>query len=87
MEVTDLRSKRVLITGITGFVGSSLARKLRSLGVIVYGISRTLPNDKRNLRANLLDYSVINNFIKDSKIQICKDCVVKEIQERVIVYS
>ena len=71
METTDLRSKRVLITGITGFVGSNLAKKLRSLGVIVYGISRTLPSDKRNLRANMLDYSVISNFIKDSKIQIC----------------
>jgi len=71
METTDLRSKRVLITGITGFVGSSLANKLRSLGVVVYGISRSLASDKRNLRANMLDYSVISNFIKDSKIQIC----------------
>lgn len=71
MKITDLRSKRVLITGITGFVGSNLAKKLRSLGVIVYGISRSLASDKRNLKANMLDYSAINNFIKDSKIQIC----------------
>jgi len=71
MKTNDLRGKRVLITGITGFVGSNLAKKLRSLGVIVYGISRSLAKDKRNLRANMLDYSVINNFIKDSKIQIC----------------
>lgn len=71
MKTTDLRNKRVLITGISGFVGSNLAKKLRSLGVIVYGISRSLVSDKRNLRANILDYSVISNFIKNSKIQIC----------------
>jgi len=71
MKADDLRGKRVLITGITGFVGSNLAKKLRSLGGIVYGISRSLASDKRNLRANMLDYSVINNFIKDSNIKIC----------------
>lgn len=71
MKTVQLRGKRILITGITGFVGSNLAKKLRSLGAIVYGISRSLASDKTNLRANMLDYSVISNFIKDSKIQIC----------------
>lgn len=71
MKTAQLRGKRVLITGVTGFVGSNLAKKLRSLGAIVYGISRSLASDKRNLRANMLDYSVISNFVKDSKIQIC----------------
>lgn len=71
METNNLKGKRVLITGISGFVGGALNKRLHSLGAIVYGISRSVENDKKNLRANILDYSVINNFIKDSKIQIC----------------
>lgn len=71
METNNLRGKKVLVTGISGFVGSNLAKKLRSLRADVYGISRSLTNDKKNLRVDIIDYQSINNFIKDSKIQIC----------------
>ena len=71
MKIDYLCGKRILITGITGFVGSALKKRLNLLGAIVYGVSRSVDNDKKNLRAHILDYSVVNNFIKDSKIQIC----------------
>ncbi len=67
----DLRNKRILITGITGFVGKALSNRLKSLGAIVYGISRSVNNDRSNLNADILDYPKINKFIKDSKIDIC----------------
>ena len=67
----DLRNKRILITGITGFVGKALSNRLKSLGAIVYGISRSVKNDARNLNADILDYPQINKFIKDSDIEIC----------------
>ena len=61
----DLRNKRILITGITGFVGKALSNRLKSLGAIVYGISRSVNNDARNLNADILDYPKINKFIKN----------------------
>lgn len=67
----DLRNKRILITGITGFVGKALSNRLKSLGAIVYGISRSVSNDLSNLNADIVDYPKINKFIKDSDIEIC----------------
>lgn len=67
----DLINKRILITGITGFVGKALSNGLKSSGAIVYGISRSVKNDAINLNADILDYSKINKFIKDSDIEIC----------------
>lgn len=71
MQADSIEGKRVLITGVTGFVGKALEKRLGELGAKVFGISRSINNDKKNLRANILDYSTINNFIIDSKIQIC----------------
>lgn len=67
----DLINKRILITGITGFVGKALSNRLKLLGAIVYGISRSVHNDPINLNADILDYPKINKFIKDSDIEIC----------------
>ncbi len=71
MLKNDLKNKRMLITGITGFVGKALSNRLKSLGAIVYGISRSVNNDDTNLNADILDYAKINKFIKDSDIDIC----------------
>ena len=71
MEINYFKEKKVLITGITGFVGRALSDRLSSLGAIIYGISRSVNNDARNLNADILDYPKINKFIKDSKIKIC----------------
>lgn len=71
MLKNDLKNKKILITGITGFVGKALSIRLTSLGAIVYGVSRSIKNDVRNLSTDILDYSRINKFIKDSDIDIC----------------
>lgn len=39
--------KKVIITGVTGFIGSALAKKLLEQGYIIYGVGR----DKEKLRA------------------------------------
>jgi len=49
---------KVLITGITGFVGSYLARKLLSLGHEVYGLYRRRADGnvpKRLVEGNMTD--------------------------------
>lgn len=68
---------RVLITGVTGFIGSELARKLVSEGYEVFGLVRTTSNKaaldpikdiltKLELRyGNLTDYSTIRKLIRD----------------------
>jgi len=71
MTKNNLTGKKILITGISGFVGQAMSRRLNSLGAKVYGVSRSIDNDKKNLKANILDYRAINNFVKDSGIQIC----------------
>lgn len=66
----DFAHKRILITGITGFVGSHLAKKLNSLGAQVFGISKTT-SGKNILKANIINHSFIDGFIKDTKIAVC----------------
>lgn len=62
--------KKVLITGINGFVGAHLAKELEKRGAIVWGISRTL-RQKRVIRANIIDYSRIDEIISKKNIDIC----------------
>lgn len=70
MKNIGLKDKKVLITGITGFVGSHLAKNLEVLGASVYGISKS-HEDEKILKANILDYKAIDSFICDNKITIC----------------
>lgn len=68
--IKDLKNKRILITGITGFVGSHLAQKLSELGAKVYGISR------KQLSGNILgtsieNYESINEYVKRESIEVC----------------
>ncbi len=66
----SLQDKRILITGITGFIGSHLAKKLLVLGAKVYGISRTV--SKRNIyKVDILDHEAIHEVINKKKIEIC----------------
>lgn len=64
------KGKNVFVTGITGFVGSHLAKRLNSLGANIYGISRSKQN-KNIIKANILDYPLVDSFIRQKKIQIC----------------
>lgn len=63
-------NKQILITGINGFVGSHLARSLENKGAKVWGISRSTEN-KNIVKANIIDYSRIDEIIKEKKIAIC----------------
>lgn len=62
--------KNVLITGIHGFVGSHLAVELKKRGANVWGISRTI-DEKNIVKANIIDYSGVNQIIREKKINIC----------------
>lgn len=66
-----LKNKKVLITGINGFVGSALENSLNSLGSKVFGISKSGSSNEQILKADILDYSTIDKFIRDKGIQIC----------------
>lgn len=66
----SFKHKRILITGITGFVGSHLAKKLIEKGAYVFGTSKTVKS-KNILKANIINYSALDTFIKDAKIEIC----------------
>src|SRR5258708_8564979 len=64
------KNKSVLITGIQGFVGSHLAKALEKEGAIIWGISRTV-EEGNILKANIIEYSRIDEIIKEKKIAIC----------------
>ena len=56
------KNKKVLITGVTGFVGANLFKKLEELGADTFGISRNL---------DITDFLKLNDFVKKNKISIC----------------
>lgn len=60
----------MLVTGATGFVGSSLANRLRDLGAEVYGISRSVRSDNL-IKGNITSYSFLNQVVKKRKIEVC----------------
>ncbi len=62
--------KNILITGISGFVGTNLSHHLERLGYTVYGISRT-KKDIRTMNLDILNFEKINEYIKRNKIDIC----------------
>lgn len=70
MQDRYFKEKKVLITGINGFVGSHLARRLKTLGAKVYGISRS-KEDKDIFRINVFDFSGVDKLMKSMKINIC----------------
>ena len=64
------KKKRVLITGIHGFVGSHLAKAIEKKGAKVWGLSRTT-EEKNIIKANIIDYSRVDEILKEKKIDIC----------------
>lgn len=70
MQENYFKKKNIFITGITGFIGSCLAIKMRSLGAHVYGLSKS-SSTKNNLKANILDFKAVDEFIRDKKIAVC----------------
>ena len=72
--------KPVLITGINGFIGSHLAEALEKRGAIVWGITRSKETN-RAIKANIIDYSRIDEIIKEKQIAICFHLAAESIVE------
>ncbi len=70
MQENYFKNKNILITGITGFVGSKLTERLRVLGATVFGVSRFTQN-KYIFKADVSDFSNIDRVIKSNNIDVC----------------
>lgn len=65
-KVPQLRGRRVLVTGATGFIGSHLCRRLLALGAELHGISRTKRQhmeDGRWWQCDLTDFARVNEVV------------------------
>lgn len=80
MQKNYFKDKRILITGISGFVGSFLSNKLKSIGAEVYGLTK-LEGNKNYLNADILDFENLDSFIRNKKIQICYHLAGKSLVE------
>ena len=78
----DWHDKRVLVTGIGGFVGSQLAAALADAGASVVGILRDSRGDRRldlfNLAGrveliygSITDYQVVERAFNEYEVQVC----------------
>ena len=65
-----IKGKRVLITGISGFIGRRLAESMRDLGAVVYGISQK-EESRYSLKGNILHYEFVHDVIRKKKIHVC----------------
>lgn len=70
MENKYFKNKKILITGIDGFIGSHLSKRLIDLDAEVFGISKS-KSSGNILTTDILDYSTINQFVNERKIEIC----------------
>ena len=64
-----LKDKRILITGVAGFIGSNLADRCLELGANVIGIDNMFNGSMHNLK-NVLqskDFKLIKGDIRDYK--------------------
>lgn len=70
MSDINIKNKNILITGINGFVGKHLNKRLSSLGANVFGISTKVDN-KNISKVNILDYESLEKVVQERRIQIC----------------
>lgn len=68
--MSKLNKKRVLITGITGFIGKSLKAELERQGVETFGQSRKMHTSKKILAADILNFEALNKFISKNDIKV-----------------
>lgn len=65
-----LKGKNILITGVTGFIGSHLAKRLQEEGATVFGISRH-GGSEGSITADILDLVSLDKIIQGHNISIC----------------
>ncbi len=70
MDKKYFKNKNILITGITGFIGSHLSKRLEIFGANVYGISHSKEGENI-FKINVTEYSTLDEIIKKKKIDIC----------------
>jgi len=69
----QLTGKRALLTGASGFIGSSLARRLKEAGAIVHGVSRLPRASDQGVnwwRSDLLDVNDVQRIVDKTRPQI-----------------
>lgn len=74
MDLSNLKNKRVLITGNTGFKGSWLSLLLLKQGASVFGISKSVPTTP-----SLFKLSGIENEIKQTTADLCDPSAIDQI--------
>lgn len=67
MKHKNIKGKKILITGVTGFIGGHLKEKLEDLGASVIGISQSHAS-KTTLKGNILHKEFIDDVIRKYKI-------------------
>lgn len=68
MANKPFKNKRILITGITGFVGKHLSEYLESEGAVVFGVSKK--KETTNIaKVDITNYSKLRHIISSKKIE------------------
>lgn len=82
--------KSVLVSGVSGFTGSQLAKRLAELGAEVTGITRGEKWDKPNeqkvnlVKGDILDYLLIERVLAEYEIDICFHLAAQAIVRRAL---
>lgn len=61
---------KILVTGVSGFIGAQLTKHLKSKGHVIYGISKNKIESKNMISLSLLDRSKLNLFFKRKKFDV-----------------
>ncbi len=70
MKYILLKNKNILITGVSGFVGRHLEKRLIDEGAHVYGISKSATG-KSHIKGNITEYGFLKHVFQRKKIDIC----------------
>lgn len=68
MKHKNIKGKKILITGITGFIGKHLSRRFEDLGAEVIGVSQS-HTSKKIVKGNILHKEFVDDIIEKYSIQ------------------